>query len=451
MSTTHAGPATRPLLAIEGPTVGRWVVIRAWLVRAAGATARRLLTGWRLALTFAAAVRLGMLWKEFTANVGIADQRVTVEPETGRMRVDVYNVPRTSQLRITEHGWTQTVRLRPGHNLAKWVEVCDPLRHTARVQTVKVVEIPNRPGFVQLRVLRRDPLSVVTERPRPVSPSRFVVGAIENGDPWFIDFGSIPHWLICGGTGSGKSGLLACLLAAIAHTDALMIGWDLKWGIEAEAFRPRYGEICTSQFEVKSSTRRVLALAEQRAGIFRELGVRSIDEAAELGVILRRVVLVVDEVAEVALDHGEKDEDGKTKLVDAIQPELLSIVQRVRAFGIHVVLCGQRFGSDLGKSITAIRAQVPGRICLSVNDIQTAEMTLPGYPREVHDRVLTMTRPGLAIVADGLDWHYGRSAFLTPVEVRAVAASTAHRRIDWAGLVEADQAAVAGYRARGAA
>ncbi|MBN9096882.1 MAG: hypothetical protein J0I49_02020, partial [Pseudonocardia sp.] len=144
MSTTHAGPATRPLLAIEGPTVGRWVVIRAWLVRAAGATARRLLTGWRLALTFAAAVRLGMLWKEFTANVGIADQRVTVEPETGRMRVDVYNVPRTSQLRITEHGWTQTVRLRPGHNLAKWVEVCDPLRHTARVQTVKVVEIPNR-------------------------------------------------------------------------------------------------------------------------------------------------------------------------------------------------------------------------------------------------------------------------------------------------------------------
>lgn len=448
MSTTHVDPAAVPL-AIDAPDRARWALTWAWIVRVTGWTARRLLVGWRLALTLAAAIRLGLIWSSFCAGVGIADQRTHVDPETGRMRVQVHNVPKTSQLRITEHGWTQTVKLRPGHDLDKWTAACGPLRHAARVQTVKAVEIPDRPGFVQLRVLRRDPLSVVTERPRALSSSSFVVGATENGDPWALDFGRLPHWLICGGTGSGKSGLLACLLAAIATTDALMIGWDLKWGIEAEAFRDRYGEICTTQAEVKASTAQVLAVAAQRAELFRVLGVRSIDEAATLGVVLRRVVLVVDEVAEVALDHGEKDAEGK-KLVDLIQPELLSIVQRVRAFGIHVVLCGQRFGSDLGKSITAIRAQVPGRVCLSVNDVQTAEMTLPGYPREVHDRVLTMTRPGLAIVADGLDWHYGRSAFLTATEVRAVATSTAHHRIDWAGLAVADRAALAGYRAGGA-
>jgi S-DNA-T family DNA segregation ATPase FtsK/SpoIIIE len=437
VNPTVSAPSAAAAGASERVQAQVW---RARLVRARAAMVRRLIAGWRLTLTLYAVLRLGLLWRKFCAETGLAKQSGGWHSESGRFIQRIDLVPRIRTTGMTGHGWVHVVRLRPGQDLDTYVKVCGPLRHAARVETVKAVGIPDRPGFVELRVLRRDPLDRVIERPRPDGPARMIVGADERGGLFVLDFRTHPHLLACGGTGSGKSGTINCVQAAIAQTDALMISWDLKWGIEAEAWRPRLTEIATTQAECHASTGRVLALAEARAALFRQLGVRSIDEAAELGVVLRRVFLIVDEVAEIAMDHGEKGEDGKTKLVDLIQPELLSIVQRVRAFGIHVILCGQRFGSDTGAKITAIRAQIPGRLCLAVNDLQTAEMVLPGMDREVHQRVLSIVRPGMGVVIDGAqDWRYVRSAFLSPAEVRAFATSTAHQRIGWDDLAAADR------------
>ena len=165
--------------------------------------------------------------------------------------------------------------------------------------------------------------------------------------------------------------------------------WDLKFGIEAEAWRARYTEVATTQPEVLASAERVLWLAEQRAAILKQLGrAATSPKPTELGVHLRRVYVLVDEVAELAHDHDR----GRT--ADRVLRELLRIVQLVRAMGIHVILCGQRFGSDLGKHVTSIRAQVSGRICLQVNDPQTAEMVLAGCPPRCRSWRLTLNRPG---------------------------------------------------------
>jgi S-DNA-T family DNA segregation ATPase FtsK/SpoIIIE len=240
---------------------------------------------------------------------------------------------------------------------------------------------------------------------------------------------------------SGKSTFLHALQAAIAPTNAALVFWDLKFGLEAEAWRARYTEIATTQPDVLASAQRVLVLAEQRATLLKQLGVRNIAEAAELGVSLRRVFVLVDEVAELAHDHDA------AKTADRVLRELLRIVQLVRAMGIHVILCGQRFGSDLGKLVTSIRAQVSGRICLQVNDPQTAEMVLAGLPTEVQKLALSLNRPGLGIVQDGQDWHYGRCAYLTAVEVHALAAAHADRRVSWDALTAADQDGAAAHTA----
>jgi S-DNA-T family DNA segregation ATPase FtsK/SpoIIIE len=220
-----------------------------------------------------------------------------------------------------------------------------------------------------------------------------------------------------------------------------MVFWDLKFGIEAEAWKARYTEVATTQPEVLASAGRVLWLAEQRAAILRELGCRNVTEADELGVHLRRVYVLVDEVAELAHDHTED------RTAEKVLRELLRIVQLVRAMGIHVILCGQRFGSDLGKHVTSIRAQVSGRVCLQVHDIQTAEMVLSGLDTETQERALTLNRPGLAIVQDGQRWYYARCSYLSTAEVRAMAAAHADRRIGWEQLVLADRAAVDNHHA----
>jgi len=409
--------------------------VQAWAVRAGAAIARGTVTTWRYLWTIVALVRLGLLWRSFCGNTGLAVQRMR-QDDYGRLRIEVHSVPKLDRYRVTPHGWTARVRLRPGQHLAQYTEACTPLRHTARVQAVKALEIEGQPGFLELRVLRRDPLSRVTERPRELGPGRLVCGATENGDPLVLDFTEHPHYLVSGATGSGKSMLLSGVQAAIAPTDAAMVFRDLKFGVEAEAWRDRYTEVCTIQADVLASCGRVLWLAEQRAGMLRQISVRNVAEADALGVHLRRVYVLVDEVAELAVD-----DDGQ-KTADRVLRELLRIVQLVRAMGIHVILCGQRFGSDLGKNVTSIRAQVSGRICLRVNDVQTSEMVLGGLDAEDQRRALTLHRPGMAIVHAGVLWHYARCSYLTTTEIRALANAHADKRSGWGDLITADRAAV---------
>jgi DNA segregation ATPase FtsK/SpoIIIE, S-DNA-T family len=430
-------PAATTARAVNGDgSVARLDQTRVLAVRALAATVRALVTGWRYLRTVYALIRLGLLWRAFCAATGLAIQRTHTDEYGNRLRVTVHAVPRLDRYRVSEHGWTMRVRLRPGQHLGQYSEAAIPLRHTARVQGVKALELPDQPGFLELRILRRDPLVRVTERPRELVPGRLVCGATETGDPMILDCIEHPHHQIIGATGSGKSMLLSCVQAAIAPTDAALVFWDLKFGIEAEAWRARYTEVATTQPDVLASCGRVLWLAEQRAAILRALGVRNVSEADAAGVYLRRVYVLVDEVAELAHDHQAE------KTADRVLRELLRIVQLVRAMGIHVILCGQRFGSDLGKNITSIRAQVSGRICLQVNDPQTAEMVLGGLAPEDQKRALTLPRPGMAIVQDGQQWHYARCSYLTTVEIRALAAAHADKRIDWHDLVLADRAAL---------
>lgn len=436
-----------PAVPVVSPARYRWLIVRAWLVRVTSMASRRAVIGWRYTLTVAAAVRLGLLWARVCGRVNLADARTRYHSESGAAKVTVHNVPRISRLALTPHGWSQVVRLTPGQTLDDYESAAPALRHAARVQTVKVRELPERPGFVELRVLRRDPLRHVTERPRPLSTSAFIVGSAEDGLPLVVDFDKEPHLLVSGATGSGKSGFLGALISAIAQTPALLAYWDLKWGIEAEPWRSRCTEVATTQPEVHASTTALLERTARRAELLKKAGVRSVGEAEAIGLRLRRVYLIVDEVAEVALDHGHKDDQG-AKLVDQILPEVLSIVQRVRAFGFHVVLCGQRFGSDLGPKITAIRAQISGRVCLAVNDRQTAEMVLPGYGPEVHEAVMGINRPGLGVIADGRDWHLGRSAFQLAEEIKAIAHTTARHALSWEQLQADDQAAYAAWEAQ---
>lgn len=79
--------------------------------------------------------------------------------------------------------------------------------------------------------------------------------------------------------------------------------------------------------------------------------------------------------------------------------------------------------------------------------VRVWEMVLARLPTEVQKLALSLNCPGMGIIQDGQDWHYGRCAYLTPVEVRALAAGHADKRISWDALGAEDQAAVAAYTA----
>ncbi|MBO0885430.1 MAG: hypothetical protein J2P17_34865, partial [Mycobacterium sp.] len=241
-------------------------------------------------------------------------------------------------------------------------------------------------------------------------------------------------------TGSGKSVLLRSLVTALAPTDDVIVAWDLKWGLEASVFGARLSAICETAPQVQASVNTIIGIAQQRVALFKQAGVTNIGEfEARTGVHLRRIRVIVDEVAELAIgapddvvDLTATDVDLAAQakkfneqlkiastLNDFLLGQVLRIVQLVRFAGINVVLCGQRFGSDLGAKITAIRAQLPGRLCCGLNDRQTAEMTLPGMDAEVHARALSFHREGLYIAkGKGQAWHISRPPFTTVEQAR---------------------------------
>jgi S-DNA-T family DNA segregation ATPase FtsK/SpoIIIE len=91
---------------------------------------------------------------------------------------------------------------------------------------------------------------------------------------------------------------------------------------------------------------------------------------------------------------------------------------------MHLVVAGQRVGSDLGPGVTALRAQLGGRICHRVNDPGTAEMTLGDLNKDavVVAQSITAEEQGVAVCTgpDG-GWSRSRSHLTTTEEAMATA------------------------------
>lgn len=137
------------------------------------------------------------------------------------------------------------------------------------------------------------------------------------------------------------------------------------------------------------------------------------------------LVVLIDEVAELFLVMSKKDEPARDHAV----MQLVRLGQMARAVGIYLEACGQRFGSDLGKGATALRAQLTGRVVHRVNDKQTAEMGLGDI---APDAVVSVTgiradRPGVAVAGDASGyWSRIRTPEITPDQAAAVCREFAH-------------------------
>ena len=106
----------------------------------------------------------------------------------------------------------------------------------------------------------------------------------------------------------------------------------------------------------------------------------------------------------------------------------IRLAQLGRAAGIYLEVCGQRFGSELGKGTTMLRAQLTGRVVHRVNDETSANMALrrhrPGRGPRRHS--IPAERPGIAIAGDSSGgWSRIRAPHLTLGEAATVCRDTA--------------------------
>ncbi|MFI9267808.1 FtsK/SpoIIIE domain-containing protein [Streptomyces werraensis] len=338
--------------------------------------------------------------------------------------------PRHSLPLPTGSGLVMRLRMAAGQAPEDFTASADRLRHAWGAHAVHVR--PTKPGRLELRLVGWDVLADVRPARRRLrtEPLSLPLALREDGHWHVRDFRTVPHELILGATQSGKSVYLRNLLCGLARQPVALVGIDCKWGVELAPFAPRLSALADTSDRANEL---LDVLVEEMEARFRLIGMTggtgpdAVLTSDVWGLPEKArpvpVVVVVDEVAELFLAANKDDE----KRRDAMVTKLIRLAQLGRAAGIYLEVCGQRFGAELGKGATMLRAQLTGRVCHRVNDETSANMALGDIALEAALAATSIPaeRPGVAVVGDSSGgWSRVRSPHLTLEDAAAVCRDT---------------------------
>ena len=194
-----------------------------------------------------------------------------------------------------------------------------------------------------------------------LSPISFVLVLGESyTGPVTVNLAHIPHILLGGSTGSGKSVLLKLLLMQALLKGAEVYIADFKGGVDFPKVWHEKCRMCFTEEDLRYTLGQLVTVLEYRKSEFRVLGCPNIDaynDVAESS--LPRLIFACDEVAEM-LDKTGADNERK-KLLAQIENKLSTIARQGRAFGIHLILATQRPDATIIPG--QIRNNIDFRVC----------------------------------------------------------------------------------------
>ncbi|WP_329526412.1 FtsK/SpoIIIE domain-containing protein [Streptomyces sp. NBC_01462] len=321
--------------------------------------------------------------------------------------------PRILRLRPTRTGLVLRLKLRPGQDAFDVAAASDRLRHSFSMYGVTSREL--RSGVVEVRMTGYDVLKRVQMPAASESrPMRVPVALREDGSVHYRDYRAIPHALTLGATESGKSVYQRNLVAGLAPMDVALVGIDCKQGVELFPLARRFSALADNP---DTAAELLEALVSRMGDVYQLIraqqritaDVPDAEIAADIwdlpdGLRPTPVVVLVDEVAELALYASKEEEKRRDRIITA----LVRLAQLGRAAGIYLEICGQRFGSELGKGITMLRAQLTGRTAHRVNDETSANMAFGDISPDAVLAAIQIPAEmrGIAIAGDSSGgWH----------------------------------------------
>jgi S-DNA-T family DNA segregation ATPase FtsK/SpoIIIE len=223
------------------------------------------------------------------------------------------------------------------------------------------IEVPNtRTSMVRLR-----PILETEAFYKVGSPLAVALGRDVSGLPVVADLSSMPHLLIAGTTGSGKSVCIAaitsCLVMNNAPEDLRLVMIDPKM-VELVRFNglPHlFGKVETDIQRILGVLRWVVTEMDRRYKLLEEMHARNIDSFNRKArrhkgfESLPRIVVLLDELADLMMTAPDQTE-----------PMLIRLAQLARATGIHLVVATQRPSTDVVTGL--IKANFPARVSFAV-------------------------------------------------------------------------------------
>jgi S-DNA-T family DNA segregation ATPase FtsK/SpoIIIE len=335
------------------------------------------------------------------------------------------------------------LELAAGIKIGKIIGLSDDIARALKAQSVRVVapipgkstvgiEVPNSTRqVVRLRELFE---SGILQRKRMTLP--LLLGKDASGEPLVADLAQMPHLLIAGATGSGKSvcmnSIIMTFLLTQSPEDVKLILIDPKM-VELSAFR----DIPHLMTPVLTDMKKASAVLEwathkmdERYSMLANVGVRNIaaynalgekeirrlldvtpeDDLEGLSFHLPHIIIIIDELADLMMVSAKDVENTITRLA-----------QKSRAVGIHLIVATQRPSVDVVTGL--IKANLPSRLAFQTASKVDSRTILDrnGAEKLLGRGDMLFLPPGSAKLIRG------QGAFTSDEEIRRVTALIAQR------------------------
>jgi len=282
----------------------------------------------------------------------------------------------------------------PGMKASRITNLAKDLARSLSTTSVRIVEVIPGKSVIGLEIPNEVRelvcLSEIVKSSaydRDPSPLSLALGKDIGGQPVCVDLGQMPHLLVAGTTGSGKSVAINAMVLSLLYkaraSDVRLIMIDPKM-LELSVYEgiPHLlAPVVTDMTQASSALRWCVAEMERRYQLMSALGVRNIagynrklKEAADKGDKLRDplftpteqdpeapelerlplIVVVVDELADLMMTTGKK-----------VEQLIARLAQKARASGVHLILATQRPSVDVITGL--IKANIPSRIAFQVS------------------------------------------------------------------------------------
>ena len=266
--------------------------------------------------------------------------------------------------------------LQQGTKLSKVVNLSNDIALSMGVNSVNITPTPGKNSVVGIEVKnQRTSLAPL----RSALESRdFIYGALTmfplgqgiDGKTIMGDIAELPHVLIAGTTGSGKSVFLNTLIVSLLYKatpeESRLLLIDPKQ-VELTPYdgiphltRP----VVTNAKEAVAALNDAAAEMDRRYDAFKEKSVRTLDKYnAKVPAPFPRLVIIIDELADLMMTSNK-----------AVENSIMRIAQMGRAAGIHLVIATQRPSATV---ITGLmKANIPSRIAFSVASVLESRIIL---------------------------------------------------------------------------
>ncbi|MEW6213750.1 MAG: DNA translocase FtsK 4TM domain-containing protein [Nitrospirota bacterium] len=272
----------------------------------------------------------------------------------------------------------------PGVKINRVVSLSDDLALALKAQSVRVspisgkatigIEVPNRQReTVSLR-------EILSSESFKKSNSKLTLGLGKDifGNPIVVDLLKMPHLLVAGATGSGKSVSINSMVMSILYkatpkdTKMLMIDPKLLELSAYEEIPHLISPVITNPKEAAEALKKMVIEMEQRYRVLAERAARNIESYnSQVGYEeqLPYIVIFIDELADLMFTAASEVEDSIARLA-----------QMGRASGIHLILATQRPSVDVITGI--IKANFPARISFQVSSKVDSRTILDSHGAE---------------------------------------------------------------------